>query len=292
MYCTALEIHDQADTLTNASASESAGNLTVDGGTIELENSYLIEKAFPQSQFSDQSGDQDIRLFLDGNLIDPSEYTVNLRDGVIEETGTAITDATTVDNVRYKHSSIPNSVVVDAINAATEHIDNKTNTTFNGTVTRTDEIYDGEGGRSREYQLDGQPVQSISSVEVNKASLGNSDDWQSVTAGRANDYVEYQKVGLKFMNSSNAPRDEPRNLKLTYDYGFPDIPDPINLLCRRIVIRGLANDQTFAAVIDGVDDFNPETTTNFNKSISEVFDEWTVRTDLRLTNLSEKGQES
>lgn len=292
MYCTPLEVHDQADTLTNASASESAGNLTVDGGTIELDNSYLIQDAFPQSQFSDQSEDQDIRLFLDGSLVDPSEYNVNLRDGIIEETGTAITEATTVDEVRYKHSTIPNSVVVDAINAATDHIDDKTNTTFNGTVTRTDEIYDGEGYHSREYQFEAQPVQSVASVSVNKASIGTPDDWQSVTEGRANDYVQYQNVGIKFMNSSNAPADEPRNLKVTYDYGFPDIPDPINLLCRRIVIRGLANDQTFAAVIDGVDDFNPETTTNFNKSISEVFDEWTIRTDLRLTNLSEKGSES
>lgn len=292
MYCTPLEVHDQADTLVNASASESAGNLTVDGGTIELEDSYLIQDAFPQSQFSDQGSDQDIRLFIDGSLIDPSEYNVNLRDGVIEEVNSAISSGNTVDNLRYKHSTIPNSVVVDAINAATDHIDNKTNTTFNGTVTRTDEIYDGEGYHSREYQFDGQPVQSVASVSVNKANIGNPDDWQSVTEGRADDYVEYQKVGIKFMNSPNAPSDEPRNLKVTYDYGFLDIPDPINLLCRRIVIRGLANDQTFAAVIDGVDDFNPETTTNFNKSISEVLDEWTVRTDLRLTNLSEKGSES
>lgn len=292
MYCTALEIHDQADTLTNASASESAGNLTVDGGTIELENNYLVEKAFPQSQFSDQNSDQDIRLFIDGDLVDPSEYEVNLRDGIIEETDTAITDATTVDEVRYKHSSIPNSVVVDAIEAATEHIDNKTNTTFDGTVTRTDELYDGEGYHSREYQFEAQPVQTVSNVEVNQARIGNPDDWKTVTEGRAEDYVQYQNVGIKFMDSSNAPNDEPRNLKVSYDYGFPNIPEDINLLCRRIVIRGLANDQTFAAVIDGVDDFNPETTTNFNKSISEVLDEWTVRTDLRLTNLSEKGQES
>jgi len=294
MYCTPLEIHDQADTLVNASASESNGNLTVDAGTLEIDTNgtgYLIQDAFPQSKYSDQSDDQDIRLFLDGSLADPSDYTVNLRDAVIEETGSAITDASSYE-VRFKQSPIPNSVVVDAINAATEHIDNKTNTTFNGTVTRTDEIYDGEGYHSREYQFDGQPVQSVASVSVNKANIGNPDDWQSVTEGRADDYVKYQSVGIKFMNSPNAPSDEPRNLKVTYDYGFPDIPDPINLLCRRIVIRGLANDQTFAAVIDGVDDFNPETTTNFNKSISEVLDEWTVRTDLRLTNLSEKGSES
>lgn len=291
MYCTPLEIHDQADTVTNAKASDSRGNLEVDGGTIELENGYLIQDSFPQSKYSDQVEDRDIRLFLDDTLIDPSEYNVNLRDGVIEEVNSKITNSNS-QTVRYKFSNIPNEVVVSAIEAATSHIDNKTNTTFNGTVTRTDEIYDGEGYHSREYQLDGQPVQSVSSVSVNKANIGEPDDWQSVTKGRSGDYVEYQNVGIKFMNSQNAPRDEPRNLKLTYDYGFPDIPNPINLLCRRIVIRGLANDQTFAAVIDGVDDFNPETTTNFNKSISEVLDEWTVRTDLRLTNMSEKGQES
>lgn len=292
MYCTPLEIHDQADTLTNASASESKGNLTVDGGTIELENSYLVENAFPQSDFSDQSSDQDIRLFIDNSLVDPDEYNINLRDGVIEETGTAISNGNEVTNLRYKHSNVPNEVVVTAIEAATEHIDDLTNTTFNGTVTRTDEIYDGEGERDRVYQFDGQPVDTVDSVSVNTASIGNPDNWKSMTEGRADDYVEYQGLGIQFMDSPDAPDDEPRNLKVTYDYGFSNIPKPINLLCRRIVIKGLANDQTFAAVIDGVDDFNPETTTNFNKSISEVVDEWKVRTDLRLTNLSEKGQES
>ena len=292
MYCTPLEVHDQADTLTNSSASESDGNLTVDGGTIELDNSYLVENAFPQSDFSDQSQDQDVRLFLDGNLIDPSEYTVRLRDGVIEETNSKITNATNVTEVRYKHSNVPNEVVVTAIDAATDHVDDLTNTTFNGTVTRTDELYDGEGGSTTVYQFDAQPVDSIGSVEVNTASIGESDNWKSLTEGRSDDFVPYQGVGIQFMDSDNAPDDEPRNLRVTYDYGFPSIPNPINLLCRRIVIKGLANDQTFSAIIDGVDDFNPETTTNFNKGIEKVVDEWKVRTDLRLTNLSEKGSES
>lgn len=292
MYCTPLEIHDQADTLTNAKASESKGNLTVDGGTITLENSYLVENAFPSDQFSSQNDDQDIRLFVDNSLVDPSEYEVNLRDGIIEETGTAISNGTSVTKVRYKHSDVPNEVVKTAIEAVTDHIDDLTNTTFGGTNTRTDEIYDGEGGMDSIYQFDGQPVDQVTSVEVNTASIGNPDNWKTLTEGRAEDYVEYQGVGIMFMDSENAPDDEPRNLRVTYDYGFPNVPKPINLLCRRIVIKGLANDQTFSAVIDGVDDFNPETTTNFNKGIQEVVDEWKVRTDLRLTNLSEKGQES
>ena len=189
MYCTPLEVHDQADTLVNARESttdQTYSSPEVDGGTITLDNNYLIENAFTSSEYSDQNDDQDIRLFIDSSLVDPGEYNVNLRDGVIEETGTAITDGSDYE-IRYKHSDIPNEVVVSAIENATEHIDNKTNTTFDGTVTRTDEIYDGEGGRTREYQFEAQPVQSVADVSVNQASLGNPDDWKAVTEGRAND---------------------------------------------------------------------------------------------------------
>lgn len=289
MYCTPLEVHDKADTVTNAKEED----VTVSNGEIQLSKGYLVSDAFPQSRNDDQSNDQTIRIIADGSLISDSEYEINLRDGVIEETNSALTDATNIKHVRYKYSEIPNEVVENAIKAATDHIDDLTNTTFGGTVTRTDEIYDGEGGNDTIYQFDAQPVDTVGSVEVNTAAIGTASNWQSVTEGRAEDYVQYQDAGIQFMKSPKAPNDEPRNLKVTYDYGYSDVPEDINLICRQIVIRGLANDQTFAAVIDGVDDFDPKTTTNFNKSVSEVVDEWKIRTDMiQFTNLSEKGQES
>lgn len=289
MYCTPLEVHNKADTVDNKVDKD----VTVENGEIELDNTLLIADAFPSSDFDDQTNDQTVRIFADGSLVDDSEYEINLRDGVISETGTALSSATNVEKVRYKASDIPNETVENAIAAATEHIDNLLNTTFGGTVTRTGELYDGEGYRDSIYQFEGQPVQTVSNVEVNKADIGRPDDWRTMTEGRAEDYVPYQSAGIQFMDSVDAPDDEPRNLKVTYEYGYPNVPEDINLLCRQIVIRGLANDQTFAAVIDGVDDFNPETTTNFNKGISEVVDEWKIRTDLvQFTNLSEKGQES
>ncbi|MFB6147609.1 MAG: hypothetical protein ABEJ66_01880, partial [Candidatus Nanohaloarchaea archaeon] len=195
-YCTPLGVWEAI-----ASAEDKSENFTgiSDGETIELAEKNLIEGAFPASDNSFSSDQDVIVLDSNGNIQSTSDYTVDLRDGEIEWNGGSTIDPT----VRYKVPpvSVPNRSVVDKIKEATDEIDNKTETTFDGTETVT-ETLDSEGSSTLFYHLSNRPVDSINSLKVNRADIGDADDFETLTEGRADDFVQEDGIGFRFTTTS------------------------------------------------------------------------------------------
>lgn len=283
VYATALEVWDELGALNEASEEFTSVN---GGDTMELSNKFLVQKAFTTAQNSELGSDQDV-IVLDssGTVQSTSDYTVDLRDGEVDWSGSDGVDLT----VRYKYAPVPDSLVQDKLAQATKTIDQKTGTTFDGVVTVTDEIYDGTGYGNEFYPLRNRPVDSVDTVEVNEAKPTDTDDWNTRTEGRSEDYIVRSDIGLKFVNTDAAPGDSVANLRVTYDYGYSNVPDDINRVCRLITIVDLAKTEVFAAAFEGRDNFDPETLGEYRTEIESILMEYKVHKFDGLTTVSQAG---
>jgi hypothetical protein len=252
------------------------GNSVSGGDTIDLENQNIIEDGVFADEDTDPSNDQTIKLVIGGTIQDPADYTVNLREGTVEYNGT---DTGTAEATYfYTDERIPSSVVSKKIRSATETIDNRTNTTFNGLERVTDEVYVGTGYSEQAYRLDKRPVRDIEKVEVNDAERSEQDNWTEVSSDGGNEYVEDGRVGLAFIGNDLWPKDRRRALRVTYTYGFAELPDSIKNLCLSYVGDELLDFQVVASNVKGRDNFDPETTEVLEMSKQEVIDQYRVDT--------------
>lgn len=262
-YCTALEVWDDLDLLQEASETFTS---TASGDTVDLEHKYLVENAFTTAENSELSADQDV-IVLDSNdnVQATSDYTVDLRDGKVTWNGTGTIDMT----VRYKHAPAPNSRVQDKIADAEDRIDDITNTTFDGVESVSGEVYDGEGFNTTFYPLRGRPVDTVTSVEVNEAAPGDTDDWKTRTQGRDKDFT-FDDVGIDFNTSSDAADNYKRAIKVDYDYGYSTVPAEVNKAARLIVIESLFEENVTGEGVDGRDDFNPQLGGDFKNNLEDI----------------------
>lgn len=285
-YITPLEVWDQLGLVEEK--SEDFSNVGNNSDMDLSNNDFLINNAFTSSQNSELSSDQTV-IVTDGsgNVEDPSDYSVDKRDGVVTNDSMGSDDYT----VRYKTAPLPNETVKNKISDIEKEIENKTNTVFDGEVTVTDELYDGLNDKTATYVLRGRPVQSLEKVEVNEAKPTDSDDWQSRTQGRGKDFIRDGNLGLTFVEADNAPVGDVAELRVKYKYGYSGVPNDIRRLALQMVIRDLMRENVNSANIEGKDNFDPDTTNILNTSINKVLNRYTVQR-MGLTNLREKGSES
>lgn len=258
MYADALTVLDSVDQVKNrreefkSKASEEI---------IELSNEYLIQNAFD---------DADVMISYDGGqAVQGEDFTVeSLRDGLIEWQR-AESDLT----IRYKTGPIPNEVVKKEIEAATERIDQRTNTTFGGyeTVTHT---YDVSMEETR-IMLFQRPVESIEEVRLNQAKTGDEDDFAVLEEGRD---AHYYKHGDEIVfTSRDGLREGRARVEVTYRYGFDYIPAEVSRLVRMETIQRLMQNSTMGEAIEGRDDFGAQMAGAFINLKNELKNSWTIQ---------------
>jgi hypothetical protein len=258
MFAQPLEVWDRLDLSDNN--QESFSDVS-SGERIELAEPYLIQNAFPRQS-------RDVLVFDGQSLIPTSDYEVILRDGAIEWNGSNGIDL----RIRYKTAPVPNSVCVNAIEAAQEQIEQTTGTTFDGTETVTEQ-YD-YTRRDTTISLFNRPVDSINSVKVFKEDEGNDSDTKTLTQGRAEDYY------LK--NSSlhiTTPRDIPAGravVEIEYEYGHEDTPSEVEKVTRMIASKELMQNNTVGEIVDGREDYSPRPTPSFNSDIDEILNSYQI----------------
>jgi len=237
------------------------------GSTVELENKYLIQNAFTVN-----SNKQDIVITVDdGSTASTSDYEVDLRDGSVTWNGTDGEDLT----IRYKTAPIPNSEVVSEIEAATERIDDFTNTTFNSLETVT-ETYDAEHVDNLELILFNRPVRSIDSVRINEAKTGSSDDFNDLDIGRDKDVFRRDDLSIEFTTSSVLYRGS-AVVEVTYSYGYQDIPSQIADLTKKMAIQSLAENTVMSEILEGRDDYGTQIPDSFNREKEKVLSSWRIQ---------------
>jgi len=132
--------------------------------------------------------------------------------------------------------------------AATVEIDLRTNRTWQGATTVTDEYYDGDG--TTELILDHPDVSSISSISIDEEYNGT---YVSVTKtycivyskeGRiVLDNVRYTPEVTSFVKGN-------KTVKITYVYGNSVPDDFVKNLCALMVLQELRSDQKLQDLID------------------------------------------
>lgn len=270
-YCTPIEVWEAL-----GAAQDKSEDFTsvADGDTISLAEKNLIGNAFPASDNS-FSSDQDIIVEdSNGNIQSTSDYSVDLRDGEVDWNGGTTIDAT----VRYKIPAvtIPNRRVVDFIKQASDRIDDRTETTFNGLNAGYTETLDGGGERQLFYPLEKRPVDNIQSLKVNRAAIGEADDYDSLTEGRPDDFIQEDNIGFRFTTTSVSADEGVDKIEVTYDYGYSNIPEEINELCIGLVIKKFFQNNVIEEGIEGRDDFNPSIKGDFLNDLEDIFDRYSV----------------
>lgn len=272
-YATPLELLTKLDNVYSVREKELNDGASVQSGDeIDLENTEIVRDGVLAAVDPDISEDRSVKLEVGGSLVDPSDYEVDLTDGILYYSGTASGTAV----ASYKHADIPSSVLDAVLESSTQRIDNLTNTTFGGTVTVTDEVYSGTGYTDEEYVFDKRPVQSVDSVEVNQANFGNDDDYASMTEGSGDDYIVLDTLGVRFVDSDVAPDDRPYAMRVDYKYGYPDVPEDIKNLCIKFALEEMLKEAVVSANVKGRDDFDPETADLLDSSQEEVIEQYSI----------------
>jgi len=244
-----------------------------DGDTFELANNYIIKDTET--------------VTVDGNTQSDSDYTVNFDENTIDYNGSDTGTAT----IEYAAGPYTNSAVQSSIDAVTEHIDDYTNSTYGGLVTVTDEIYD--GGRHKVYPFVNRPVQSVSKVAVNNPTDAQGNpNYETLTEGLGEDYTDYKDLGIRFNDEGESPDNQPKELQVTYDYGYADVPSDLKRAATEMVVDDLVNGTVSGAMVDGRDNFDPQTVDVMVNSYQEVLDRYRIERYENMVNLAEHGTTS
>lgn len=240
------------------------------GDTIDLANYYPIKDT--------------VTLVVDGNT--QTDYTVNYDEATIDYTGSDSGDAT----VDYSFGPYSDSAVQNSIEAVESHIDDYTNSTYGGLNTVTDEYYDGAGDSARIYPFVNRPVRSITSLELNEPDAGEANPaYKSKSEGLGEDYVKHQNIGVRFVGDY-LPDPRPREVKVTYDYGYEDVPADLEKAATEMVVDDLVRGTVSGAMVDGRDNFDPQTVDVNVSSYQSVLERYRIERYENVVNLAEEGQ--
>lgn len=249
------------------------------GDTLQIANNYIIKDAYP-------SEDKTVILTVDGNVQDSADYTVNFDTGSVDYNGTDTGDAT----LEYKYGPYSNSAIQASIEAVTEHIDDYTNSTYNGVGTVTDELYDGAREDTQIYPFRLRPVRSVTKVAVNNPTdaTGNPN-YVTLDEGLGNDYVEYKELGVRFLDGGEQPDNKVEDLQVTYEYGYEDLPSDLEQAATEMVVDDLIRGTVSGAMVDGRDNFDPQTVDVNVASYQSVLDRYRIERYENVVNLAQEG---
>lgn len=247
------------------------------GDTLQLANPYIVE---------DGLGDSTIDLVVGGNSQPESSYTVDFDRNAVEYTGSDSGDAT----VRYRFGPFSNAAVQNSIEAVTDYIDEYTNTTFNGEGQVTDELYDGAGEGVEVYPFRLRPVRSVSKVSVNRPETADSaTNYVEMDEGLGGDYTDYNNIGIRFLPGGVTPDDRPGEIKVSYEYGYSKLPSDVRRAATEMVVDDLVRGTVSGAMVDGRDNFDPQTVDVNVQSYRSVLDEYRIERYENVVDLAEPG---
>jgi len=278
-YTTPLNVWERAEAVKSVDDEQPADTVS-NGETLSLSNDKLIGQAFPGLG-------QDIVFEIDGTEVDTGDYTVDLRNGEVTYDGTD----SGVPTVSYKYATVANSVVQDQIEAAEADIDDITRSTFDGFNTVVDEYYDGQGKTGVLYKLNKQPVERLLSVEYNDTNSNSvAPNYVEMSEGLGNDFILHNGLGVKFINTDKIPEEKPREVRVSYQYGYDTVPADIEEWCQLRVLVNLFKDRVHGAGIDGRDNFDPRTVNSYMSKLDDIRGRWRADRFDNFTYLAEQGQ--
>jgi len=170
-----------------------------------------------------------------------------------------------LNGVTINGSSTPSDDVVDSwIDEASNEIEERTGRIWSSTVSGSVLLdYDGSGY----LRVPHTPVISISSLEYNKNSLGDTtDDWHTLTEGSNNNFIVYGDGEIKFFGSTQ-PSAGNQRIRINYTYGYTSTPLWIKKLCTSMVsrsfissvVQGDAKEQGGAVTVGNISISDPST---------------------------------
>jgi len=255
-------------------AEESFDNIS-SGDTVELANFYIIEDT------------EDLEI--DGSTVADSDYSIDLEKNQVTYSGSS-SGTLTVD---YEFGPYDSATVNYRIEGVEEYIDDYTNSTYDGLAQVAGEVYDGGGRRQKVYVFHRRPVREVSDVSVNQNTSATSNpNYESLTEGLGEDYLDYQKLGVKFLDYGTMPDDSPEDLKVDYKYGYSDVPADLREAATEMVIDDLTRGTVSGAMVDGRDNFDPQTVDVQSKEWREVLDRYRIQRMENFTNLAQEGKAS
>lgn len=250
-------------------AEESYTNVS-SGDTLDITNNYII--------------DGTETLTVGGVEQTDSDYTINYEDNTIDYSGTDSGDAT----LDYGFGPYNSQVVLDRIDSAETYIDEQTNTTYDGYNTVTDELYDGDSSQ-RVYTFVNRPVRSVSKVALNEPTNSSNPNYNTLTEGLGEDYVKHKDLGVKFLPEGKKPSNDPMDVQVSYDYGYSNVPGDIEELATILVIQSLAHGTVFGAMVDGRDNFDPQTVESYKDDIQRLLEHRRIMRMENMVSLAEHG---
>jgi len=273
-YTTPLKVFREMQRIEEAEETFSNVN---SGDTLQLQNRHIVKNGY-------ESQAKTAIVTVDGNVQSTSDYTVDFDGNSIDYDGSDTGDA----SIRYYFAPFPSPTVERIISEVEEDIDDYTNTTFDGVNTVTDEIYDGVEEVNPVYVFANRPVDSVSSVELNNPD-GSNPNYETVDEGLGNDYLEYKGLGIRFLQDGESPSNEPEEVKVSYDYGYSSVPGGVEELAILMTKKRLVHGTVDGAMVDGRDNFDPQTVNVNRERISELRNRWRIQRMENMVNLAVKG---
>jgi len=228
------------------------------GDTLELANPYPVQDT--------------VTVVVDGNVQSDTDYTIDFELAEVTYNGTDTGDA----SVEYGSAPYSDTAVQQSISAVEEHIDDFTNSTYDGLETVTDELYDGNMNESV-YVLAKRPVRSISKVALNTPDPDESNPtYKEIDEGLANEYIEYKTLGFRFTEGGVDIENEPEYIQVSYDYGYSDVPADLEKAATEMVVEDLVFGTVSGAMVDGRDNFDPQTVDVNRNSYQEVLERYRI----------------
>lgn len=259
-------------TIGRTEASKETFTGVSNGDTVTLTNNYIIENTET--------------ITLDGSSVADGDYTVDLENNQVTYTGAGSGEL----EVDYLFGPYSSATVNDKIDSAVDYIEDFTNTTFDGVGTVTDEYYDGGGREQNVYVFRKRPVQTVVEVAVNQNTASSANpNYKVLTEGLGEDFVKKSTLGVKFLDYGTQPDSSPRDLRVTYKYGYESVPSDLKSAAAEMVVDDLIRGTVSGAMVDGRDNFDPQTVNVQSKEWRGVLKRYKVERMSDFTVLAEKG---
>lgn len=240
----------------------------------------------------------------DGSTVSADDYSIDTKFNQLTYTGT---DTLTDVEVNYFTAPYNHDRATRGVEQAESHIENHLNVTFGGLKKRTEEIYETDSLNDNVMMLQRQPVENVETVWINRNLADDkAPDWKELTEDE--DWVQYGNVGLRlssrltsteyssgYLYDVSEPREiseNPKQIKVTYTYGYEDVPADIQNLAEILLSTDMFIDTVFGAGVDGRDNFDPQTMGRYRRKVDQIKKEWKRAYYDNFTTLIEKGTET
>ena len=222
----------------------------------------------------------------DGNEISSEDYELDPDFSELIYTG-----ETGIENgsLRYMTAPYSNDRAERGVEQAESHINNQLDTTFGGLKRRVEEVYQTDGGRATTVTVQEQPVRDVETVWVNQNPADDSPaKWKELEEDR--DWIQMGNIGFKLTSEVGSIANtrgytvydkenpglstSPAQVKVTYTYGFEDVPADIENLAEILLSTDTFIDTVFGAGVDGRDSFDPQTMHAYEAKVQNIMSEW------------------